>query len=212
MFFWGKIQQPSCGGWEWTEGSKGLVFTPASFAPELQQALKNKGLRMKHGDKPPVSFDLLLILSVSLHTAFWVTVQFPGQFGNSRLFYRLFLDVPYWDAKAESAQILVCLVLFINQYALIGWSSVRQYGVPLPVPFLSFQSQQHSFLSLFPFLHIHIHLKYTTELYIFKISIMDSFWQFLSNTAFANTFTRNLDCHNLGITIIAQCYHNSTMF
>lgn len=76
------------------------MFTPASFAPELQQALKNKGLRMKHGDRPPDHFFSplaysLLILSILLHTAFWMTVQFPGQFGNSRLFYRLFLDVPY---------------------------------------------------------------------------------------------------------------------
>lgn len=81
----------------------------------------------------------LLILSILLRTAFWMTVQFPGQFCNSRFLYRLSLDVPYWDAKAESAQILVCLVLFTNQYALIG-CSVRQHGVPVCVPFLSFQS------------------------------------------------------------------------
>lgn len=164
MFFWGKIQQPACGGWEWAEGSKGLTFIP-SFAPELQQALKNKGLRMKHGERPLDIFfsplgHSLLFLSVLLHNGFWVTVQFPGQFCHSRCFYRLSLDVPYWDAKAESAQILVSLVLFTNQYALIEWSTVRQHGVPLPVPFLSFQSLPQApqfFLLMFLPTHTHTH-------------------------------------------------------
>lgn len=172
MFFWGKMQQPACGGWEWAEGSKGLIFTPASFAPQLQQAVKNKGLRMKHGTAllffSPLAHSLL-ILSILLHAASWVTVQFPEQFCNSRFLYRLFFDVPYWDAKAESAQILVCLVLFTNQYALIGWSSMRQHGGPLCVPFLSFSHfpKHHSVFSLCPFLHIHIHPKYPTQLYNF---------------------------------------------
>lgn len=111
----------------------------------------------------------LLILSILLHAASWVTVQFPEQFCNSRFLYRLFFDVPYWDAKAESAQILVCLVLFTNQYALIGWSSMRQHGGPLCVPFLSFSHfpKHHSVFSLCPFLHIHIHPKYPTQLYNF---------------------------------------------
>lgn len=69
------------------------MFTPASFAAELQQALKNKGLRIKHGDRPPDLF--FFPSSVLLHTAFWVTVQLPGQFCNSRFFYRVFLDVSY---------------------------------------------------------------------------------------------------------------------
>lgn len=111
----------------------------------------------------------LLILSILLHAASWVTVQFPEQFCNSRFLYRLVFDVPYWDAKAESAQILVCLVLFTNQYALIGWSSMRQHGGPLCVPFLSFSHfpKHHSVFSLCPFLHIHIHPKYPTQLYNF---------------------------------------------
>lgn len=101
---------------------------------------------------------------------------------------------------------------FYKSVCIDGMKECETVGAPLPVPLLSFQSQQQGFLSLYLFLHIHTHPKYTTNLYIFKISIMDSFWQFLSDIAFANTFTRNLDCYSLGITIIAQCYHNSTMF
>lgn len=216
-----KCNKPACWGWGRAEEAKGSSSLQQVFPLEPRQVLQNKGLKLKHGDSPPDPFPsllwpvLYLSLSVLLNDAFLLTVQFPGQFCNCRIFCRLFLHVPNWEAKAESAQILVCLVLFTSWCALGGARGAPTCAVGPSasgsVPSATFPSA--TFCT--PYVPSNMHTGVLNTLHspsIFKFIWIDSYWQFFSTIDIATPFTRNGYWHDFGVVMTAQCYHSSTKF
>lgn len=163
MLFWGQIQQPACGGWDWAEGSKGLLFTPASFIPELHQALKNKGLRMKHGNRPPdVFFFFLLWLILYLFSVFYCTLPSGWQSSfqdNSVAGY--FFTGCFWMSVTEMPNKSVWCFLQIGMpwWDEAVWGRMGHFHLCCSCPFSHFP-KHHIFFTLCPFLHMHIHPKY----------------------------------------------------